>query len=82
MIKVTKKHIGKYWKVFWKDPTTFVAESLVKVMESPFSIHDNNGKIIHADNEVVILEHDRLEDGSGDFTTIHPQLIVKIETIH
>jgi hypothetical protein len=79
MTKVTKKHVGKYWKVYWKDPTTFIAESLVKVLASPFSVHVNNGKIIHVDNDLVVLEHDDLGDGSGDYTTIVPQLIVKIE---
>lgn len=81
MVRITKKHIGKYWKVFWKDPTTHVAEELSKVLAKPYFIHNNNGKIIHADKDLVILEHDYLGDGSGDYTTIHPRLIVKIESI-
>ena len=81
MIRITKKHIGKYWKVFWKDPTTFMAEPLSKVLKEPFSIHNNNGKIVFADKDLVVLEHDNTGEGKGDFTTIHPHLIVKVEKI-
>lgn len=80
MVRITKKHIGKYFKVFWKDPTTHCQASLSRVIKEPFSIHDNNGKVVHVDKGIVIIAHDECGD-EGDFTAIHPSLIVRVEPV-
>ena len=74
------KLLGKYVVVCWRDPTLHIDEPLAKIVGEPFSIHENNGKLVHHSDDLVVIEHDSC-GGSGDYTTIDPSLITSLKPL-
>jgi len=66
--------------VEWLDPTTHLSEYIEKVLEKPFSVHRNNGKLVHVGRDVLILEHDKCEL-EGDYTTVFIGLVAGIKKL-
>ena len=73
-----KKYLSKFVEIEWLDPTTYIGKTLPEVVKEPFTTHRNNGRLVHYSSTVAVLQHDIMEDGQGDFTTIVPKLITKI----
>ena len=76
------KHLNMFVVIEWKDPTTWIGKTLPEVVKEPFTTHKNNGRLVYYSSTVAVLQHDIMEDGQGDFTTIVPKLILSITPLN
>ena len=77
MTRLYKKDIGKTFKVTWVDPETELRVKLEDFIKKGLGPVVTIGKLVYTGREMIVLEHERCDD-VGDYTKIHPSLVVKV----
>lgn len=77
MIRLLKRDVGKTFKVTWVDPETELRVKLDDFIHKGLGTVVTLGKLVYVSKDMIVLEHERCDD-LGDFTKIHPSLVVKV----
>ena len=77
MTRLLKRDVGKTYKVTWKDPETELRVRLEDFIKKGLGTVTTLGKLVYVSKDMIVLEHERCDE-LGDFTKIHPSLVVKV----
>jgi hypothetical protein len=74
--------IGRICEIAWLDPKIEIRTTFDKFLKEGFAKFKTNGRLVHVKGNVVILEHETIDDDEDrDLTMLHKLLVVDVNII-